>query len=76
MVTVSLEEASAKLARLIKDVQAGAEVCITENQQPVAKLVGVPRPVAGKRQLGLWRGLIHMADDLDAPLDDFEEYMR
>ena len=76
MVTVSLEEAAAKLASLIKDVQGGAEVYITENLQPVARLVPMPRPLAGKRQLGLWRGKIHLTPDFDAPLDDFVEYTR
>jgi DNA-damage-inducible protein J len=43
---------------------------------------GIPFPVvervkkARTPHLGGWEGKIWMADDFDAPLDDFEEYMR
>lgn len=29
----------------------------------------------GKRVGGLAKGLIHLSDDFDAPLDDFKDYM-
>ncbi|MDR1854204.1 MAG: type II toxin-antitoxin system RelB/DinJ family antitoxin [Azoarcus sp.] len=32
-------------------------------------------PVRPKPQFGCLRGQIHMADDFDAPMDDFREYM-
>jgi antitoxin (DNA-binding transcriptional repressor) of toxin-antitoxin stability system len=37
--TITIEEAQAKLKELIHDLAPGEEVIITENQQPVAKLV-------------------------------------
>lgn len=35
-----------------------------------------PEPPKKKRVSGLMKGQIHMADDFDAPLDDFKEYME
>jgi antitoxin (DNA-binding transcriptional repressor) of toxin-antitoxin stability system len=49
MSTVTLEEAQAKLPRLIHDLAPGAEVVITENNQPVAKLVSENPPSASSR---------------------------
>lgn len=37
--TITIEEAQAKLKELIHELAPGEEVIITENQQPVAKLV-------------------------------------
>ena len=28
-----------------------------------------------QRPIGKFKGMIHMADDFDAPLDDFKDYM-
>ncbi|HRN36930.1 MAG: DUF2281 domain-containing protein [Flavobacteriales bacterium] len=33
-------------------------------------------PAKKKRVAGLMKGEIHIADDFDAPLDDFKEYME
>jgi prevent-host-death family protein len=74
--TVTMEEAQAKLKELIHQLVPGQEVIITENQQPVAKLVSEPAkpPRPGP---GLGKGsIVYMAPDFDAPLDDFKEYME
>ena len=43
--SITIEEAQAKLKDLIHQLAPGEEVIITENQQPVAKLVGEqPKP--------------------------------
>ena len=73
--TVTLEEAQAKLRELIAQLSPGEELTITENQQPVAKLVATVKPV--ERPLGTLRGtVLYMAADFDAPLEDFKEYME
>ena len=50
MVTVTIQEAQAKLSDLIHRLTPGEEVVITENNEPVAKLVASraekPRPLA------------------------------
>jgi prevent-host-death family protein len=73
---VTIEEAQSKLAKLIDDLRAGDEVIITKNNRPVARLVGTAEPGSKGRRLGTLRGTVtYMADDFDAPLDEFKEYM-
>jgi prevent-host-death family protein len=75
---ISIQEAQTKLPELIHDLHEGAEVVITDHNQPVARLL----PAAGAaqrkpRQPGTLRGtVLYMAPDFDAPLDDFKEYME
>jgi prevent-host-death family protein len=38
--TITMEEAQAKLGELIGSLTLGEEIVITQNQEPVAKLVG------------------------------------
>lgn len=76
MTQVSLAEAQAKLADLVKAAVQGEEVVITQNNQPSVKLVPVQTPPKARPQFGNAKGVIlHMADDFNAPLQDFEEYM-
>ncbi len=75
-VTIPVEEAQAKLKELIDQMAPGEEVVLTENQQPVAKLVATAEPRRKPRQPGTLRGtVVYMAPDFDAPLEDFKEYM-
>jgi antitoxin (DNA-binding transcriptional repressor) of toxin-antitoxin stability system len=75
MVSVRIEEAQARLPELIEGLHAGEEVLITRGTEPVAKLIattaeGMPR------KPGLLRDqILYMAEDFDAPLEDFKEYM-
>jgi prevent-host-death family protein len=76
MATVTIEEAQAHLTELIDKLQPGEEVIITRNAQPVARLVPAAAPARPPRQPGLLKDkILHMADDFDAPLEDFQEYM-
>lgn len=70
---VSVQDAKAQLSRLINEVVAGEEVIITRRNQPMVKLVAVPSARA-ERSFGSAKGAISMADDFDAPLDDFALY--
>lgn len=76
MTTVTLKEAQSALADLIHRLSPGEEVVITENDQPVARLVPTPViPKMAQRQLGTMKGtVLYMAPDFDAPLEDFKEY--
>ncbi len=78
MTTVSLIDAQARLSELIHSLSPGEEVIITENDQPIARVVGQARPPERKpRQPGTLKGtVLYMAPDFDAPLDDFKEYME
>ncbi len=76
MSTVSVQEAQAKLSELIHKLKPGDEVVITENNQPVARLIPAGGPQA-QRKLGSLRGTVkYMAPDFDAPLEEFKEYME
>lgn len=74
--TVTLKEAQSHLAELISKLAPGEEVVITDNEQPVAKLMVHQAPMnQPPRQPGSAKGkLIILADD-EEHLEDFKEYM-
>ena len=75
MTQIPLEEASSQLRQLVQQAKEGEEIILTQNSEPVARLTPI-LPIRPRRQAGTAKGLIlHMADDFDAPLDDFKEYM-
>ena len=73
MYRIELEKAKAQIASLLQTALDGEEIVITQNEQPVLKLV--PIPAKPRRQSGSAKGLITMSDDFDEPLEDFAEYM-
>ena len=76
MGTVTIEEDQASLPDLVHRLSPDEEVVITENDQPVARLVKSSPPLSTKRSLGTMKGsVLYLAPDFDAPLDDFREYM-
>jgi prevent-host-death family protein len=75
MSTVTIQEAQAHLTDLIHKLAPGEEVLITENNQPVAKLVSQQQPARQRPQPGWGRGMIEIIADDDEHLKDFEEYM-
>jgi antitoxin (DNA-binding transcriptional repressor) of toxin-antitoxin stability system len=77
MTTFSIEEAQKKLPELIHHLHSGGEVVITENDQPVARLVPAPsESLQQPRQPGMLKGsVLYMAPDFDAPLEDFRDYI-
>ena len=75
MSPVTIEEAQANLKELIGKLSPGEELVITDNEQPVAKIVAAEKPK--ERRLGTLKGtVLYMAPDFDAPLEDFKEYME
>ena len=77
--TITVDEAQARLKELIHQMAPGEEVILTENQQPVAKLVSEQPPPQPKQRPGpgLGRGMIlFIAPDFDAPLEEMKEYME
>jgi prevent-host-death family protein len=77
MNAVTLAEAQAKLPDLIHNLTPGEEVVITENNQPVAKLVSeAKKETPGLRPPpGLGKGIMTIVSDDDEHLKDFAEYM-
>ena len=75
MSIVTIQEAQAQLTDLIHRLTPGDEVVITENDQPVAKLVSEKPAVRQRPQPGLCKGMITIVADDDEHLKDFAEYM-
>jgi prevent-host-death family protein len=73
MSPVDLEQAKEHLDELVEQAARGEEVVITRNSRPLARLVPIEHRKA--RQFGSAKGLIEIADDFDAPLEDFRDYM-
>jgi antitoxin (DNA-binding transcriptional repressor) of toxin-antitoxin stability system len=77
--TITVDKAQARLKELIHQLVPGEEVILTENQQPVAKLVSEPAkpPLKQRPGPGLCKGMItSIAPDFDGPLEDMKEYME
>jgi prevent-host-death family protein len=66
---VNIHEAKTHLSRLIDEVAAGAEIIIAKAGKPAARLSPINAPVK-KKNLGLLRGKIKVADDFNMPMDD------
>jgi prevent-host-death family protein len=75
MYQIELEKAKAQIANLLQSALDGEEVVITQNDQPVLKLVPISSNKS-RRQSGSAKGLLTIADDFDEPLEDFAEYMQ
>jgi prevent-host-death family protein len=74
---LTLGEAQARLSEVVHRLTPGEEVVITDNNEPVATLIGKPtKPAKPSRPgPGLCKGLItFMAADFDAPLEDMKDY--
>jgi antitoxin (DNA-binding transcriptional repressor) of toxin-antitoxin stability system len=76
MSTITIQEARATLDELIHRLTPGEEVVITENDQPVAKLVAAQPPPRKMPKLGTQRGSVLSMEHFDDPLEDFKEYME
>jgi prevent-host-death family protein len=76
MSTITIQEAQAQLAELIHRLTPGEEVIITENDQPVARLVPAVPPSEPRKvpQLGTLRGTVLSMEHFEDPLEDFKEY--
>jgi prevent-host-death family protein len=77
MTSVTIQEAQAKLPDLIRHLLPGDEVVITENNQPVAKLVSeTTKPTPGLRPPpGLGNGCLTIIADDEEHLQDFADYI-
>jgi antitoxin (DNA-binding transcriptional repressor) of toxin-antitoxin stability system len=75
MIQVTIKEAETHLKQLIQQALEGEEIVISQDQQPLVKLVALPEALK-QRRIGHAKGvIIYMADDFDEPLPEFEEYM-
>lgn len=75
MQTIGVQEAQSRLRDLIEDAIHGREVFIVKNSSQAVRLVPV-EPPKRRPKFGSARGLIELADDFDAPLEDMREYSQ
>lgn len=72
----NISEAKRNLPHLIQMALDGEEVVITRSNQPVVRLQALARSTS-KRQLGSLQGLVKsVSADSDAPLNDFQNYIK
>ena len=87
MNTITLQDAQTGLADLVHGLLPGQVVTITENDQPVARIIPVPAaapdfvprprpPVTGIPKAGRLKGLLVVPDDFKEPLEEMREYME
>ena len=69
----TVHQAKTHFSRLLKEAEAGKEVIVMRGSKPVAKLVPIQEPDAGKRRLaGAYRGQISWTEDAFDPMTDQE----
>ena len=73
MHTVALKEAAGRLAELIDEVASGEEVVITRDDGAAFKIIPVA-PLPPFPKFGSAKGRVHMREDFDDPLEDFQAY--
>ncbi len=73
--TVTLEKAHALLPELIAHLAGGEELIITQDDEPVARLVRENPTLRRPRQPGNCKGMITLLVEDDAHLEGFAEYM-
>jgi antitoxin (DNA-binding transcriptional repressor) of toxin-antitoxin stability system len=60
---------------LLKLPKETLELIITNNHEPIYKLIRINQPSQKRRYRGSAKGLIKMSADFDEPLAEFAEYM-
>ena len=72
--TLTILQASANLSELVRALGPGDEIVLTENDEPVARIL--PKVAPTKRVPGAWKGKLEIIDDGDeAILDHFQDYV-
>ena len=59
---VNTHEAKSRLSELIREAEAGRDVIVARNGQPVAKIIAWP-PKRPERVAGVWSGRVSYASD-------------
>lgn len=72
---VTVSEAKAHFAELLKAAEAGETVIVTRHGKPIVRIDRIEK-AAKLPRVGALKGQIWMADDFDAPLDIFNEYTK
>ena len=69
---VSVAEAQTQFAEMLRRAEAGEEVEVTRDGQPILRITPVPRGGLKPGFFGAMKGQIWIAPDFDDPLPEFE----
>ena len=71
---IPIQEASARLAELVRALEPGDQIVLTDGTRRVGRIVPEPLPQT-QRQAGVCKGMLEIIDDEeDAILDHFRDY--
>ena len=73
MLQINEHDLKIELADLIQAAKNGEEILIVTDKKTF-KIVEVEQSKEKFREFGTAKGMFKMADDFDAPLEDFKEY--
>lgn len=76
MTSVTIEEAQRKLPDIVRQLQPGEEVTITDHERPVAQVRKATQTSWSCKAGSAKQSILRIAPDFDAPLDEFQEYME
>jgi prevent-host-death family protein len=76
MSTLNLDDAQAHLREIVSRLQPGEEIVLTDNGQPLARLIRTERTSWPCKAGSAKDKILAIAPDFDAPLDEFKEYME
>lgn len=71
---IDIAEAQTRFFELILAAERGESIVITKDARPIAQITAA-NATKRKPVFGSARGMIAIADDFDAPIDDFDAYM-
>ena len=69
-----MHDAKSSLSRLVKRAAAGEDIVIANHGKPVAMITRLPKEF-GKLPWNVFKGKIEIAEDFDAPLSEFKDYL-
>lgn len=74
METFNIHEAKTQFSKIMRRIEQGQQVLIARDGVVIARIV--PETATSGIQLGRDEGRGSIAEDFDAPLADFDEYMK
>jgi prevent-host-death family protein len=75
MGTIDINQALPQIKKLLEIASTGEEIIITQNNQPMVKLVSLKIEKNRPSLFGSDKDIISIRDDFDEPLEDFKDYM-
>lgn len=74
MSQLMLEDCDSHVVGVVEQALANGEVFFLRDSKPVAKIVPLSEDQPASHFGNAKEDLIYMADDFDAPMEDFEDY--